>query len=88
MAGPTGAIGGIIGAATQGTTGGLTTLEGKLEMRKAKKLEKQAGPRPTYYIPEPTLKNQMIAENRAQQGLSDASMQSASKTLIGDLARV
>jgi len=74
-------LGGMIGASTQGTTGFLTTLEGKLEKRKAKKLEKQAGPRPTYYIPEPTLKNQMIAENRAQQGLSDASMQSASQNI-------
>lgn len=65
----------IIGAATQGTTGGLTTLEGKLEKRKAKQIEKKAGSKPLYYIPEPTLKNQMMAENIGQQGFSDASMQ-------------
>ena len=32
-------LGNIIGAAVQGTTGLLTTLEGKLELQKAKKRE-------------------------------------------------
>ena len=65
--------GAAIGASTQGTTGFLTILEGKLDKRKAMKAEKALGNRPVYSIPEPTLKNQFMAENLAQQGLSDES---------------
>ena len=39
----------------------------------AKKKEKAAGLKPVYNIQEPSLKNQFIAENLAQQGLSDES---------------
>lgn len=75
MSGSAAGLGGMIGASTQGTTGFLTILEGKLDKRKANKLEKEAGPRPLYAIQEPTLRNQTIVENEAQQGLTDASMQ-------------
>lgn len=39
----------------------------------AKKKEKEAGARPVYNIPNPTIKNQYAIENNAQQGLSDES---------------
>ena len=39
----------------------------------AKKKEKEAGQRPVYNIQEPTLKNQFMAENLAQQGMADES---------------
>lgn len=69
-------LGNIIGAATQGTTGFLTTLEGKLELQKAKKREQAAGARPTYETPNPILENQVLAEsNFAQGGLSEAARQ-------------
>jgi|GEM_PF-1862619 len=41
--------------------------------KKAKEREEAAGAKPVYNIQEPTLKNQGIAENLAQQGLSDES---------------
>lgn len=41
----------------------------------AKKAEQAAGSKPLYQIPEPTLKNQTIVENRAQQGLADSTKQ-------------
>ena len=65
--------GAAIGASTQGTTGFLTTLEGKLDKRKAKKREEALGARPTYYIPEPQFRNQYIAESNAG-GLSDETL--------------
>jgi len=37
----------------------------------AKKKEKAAGQRPVYNIQEPTLRNQYMAENLAQQGMTD-----------------
>lgn len=62
-----------IGAITQGVTGGLTIIEGKLDKRKANKAEKALGQRPVYNITEPTLKNQFMAENVVQEGLSEES---------------
>jgi hypothetical protein len=69
-------LGNIIGAGTQGTTGFLTTLEGKLELQKAKKREKALGGRPLYETPETITDNQVLAEmNYGQGGLSDSAQQ-------------
>lgn len=55
-------------------SGIATGLAGAWDKNKAKYREKALGERPMYNIPEPTLRNQLLAENMAQQGLSDASM--------------
>lgn len=55
--------------------GSTMAISGGYDLTKANKLEKKLGKRPLYVIPEPTIKNTYIAENRAQQGLSDASLQ-------------
>ena len=56
------------------SSGATMAISGGYDLTKANKLEKRAGKRPVYNIPTPTLNNQFMAENRAQQGLSDESL--------------
>lgn len=55
-------------------SGIVTGVSGAVDMRRAKKREEALGERPPYEIPEPTMRNQSMAENIGQQGLSDATM--------------
>lgn len=59
---------GIVGGSLAYGVGSKLSKESK-----AKRMEKALGAKPVYNIQEPTLKNQYLAENNAQQGLSDES---------------